>query len=82
MKVGDLVRPKGEHHSPAWAISAGPQLRASRHSPVPLAEEDWVGIIIGWDRRGGGCDPIVMWSERFPDEVEYVEQLEVINETR
>jgi hypothetical protein len=36
------------------------------------------GIIIGWE----GAEPIVFWSERFPDELEYKEQIEVISENR
>jgi len=81
VKLGDLVRPKYTG-LPDRDSAAGPQLRLSRNSPDPSSAEAWVGIIIGWDRRNDGCDPIVMWSEKFPDEVEYVEQLEVINEAR
>ena len=40
------------------------------------AHESWIGIIIGYDNG----DPVVMWDENFPDEVEYKEQLEVVNE--
>ena len=73
MKTGDLVRPRvAKKQVPAWALSA---------VDVHRVEEDWVGIIIGWHRRhsGDGCDPIVMWNENFPDEIEYKEQLEVIS---
>ena len=45
---------------------------------VPLVEEDWNGIIIDWE----GSEPVVFWNERFPAEVEYREQLEVISESR
>ncbi len=40
------------------------------------SHENWIGIIIGYDWG----DPVVMWDEKFPDEVEYKEQLEVVNE--
>jgi len=43
-------------------------------STTPGNMKEWVGMIIGWD----GSDPIVFWDEKFPDEVEYKEQLEVI----
>jgi hypothetical protein len=43
---------------------------------APLVEEDWKGIIIDWK----GADPIVFWNEKFPAEVEYREQVEVISE--
>ena len=69
MKSGDPVRPTGA------------ATRQLRHG-VPLDEDDWIGIIIGWDMRGESADPIVMWSEKFPAEIEYREQLEVINESR
>ena len=44
----------------------------------PLVEEDWKGIVVDW-RHG---NPVVYWSDKFPSEVEYSEQLEVINESR
>jgi hypothetical protein len=50
----------------------------STYLGAPLVEEDWKGIIIGWE----GVDPIVFWSEKFPAEVEYKEQIKVINENR
>ena len=38
----------------------------------------WRGIIISYT-----CDsPIVFWNERFAEEIEYSEQLRVINEAR
>jgi len=43
-----------------------------------LVEHDWRGVIVDWD----GVDPVVYWSEKFPAEIEYKEQLEVINESR
>jgi hypothetical protein len=36
------------------------------------------GIVIGFK----GTDVIVFWDENYPDEWEYPEQLEVINESR
>ena len=68
MKVGDLVRPTDpEPFSPN-----------GRRLQTTLVEHDWKGIIIDWE----GTEPIVYWDERFPAEVEYKEQLEVINESR
>ena len=55
----------------------GPNTRQLRHN-VPLVEEDWAGIIIDWD----GTEPIVFWNDKFPAEIEYREQLEVISENR
>ena len=64
MRVGDLVRP-------TVANDGG-------ICDVPLVEEDWKGIIVGW------CTdmPVVYWNDKFPAEVEYREGLEVINERR
>ena len=45
---------------------------------TPLCEEDWKGIVIGFK----GEDVIVFWSEDYPNEWEYPEQLEVISEGR
>ncbi len=70
MEVGDLVR-----------------VRPSDHCAVPLVEEDWIGIVIDFrtdddeDYKRGFCYAIVFWSERFPAEEEYMEQLEVIGES-
>ena len=47
-------------------------------STTPGNMKTWIGIIIGWD----GCDPIVFWNMEFSEEIEYTEQLEVINECR
>jgi len=44
----------------------------------PLQEDGWMGIVTGFR----GEDVIVFWSEDYPDEWEYPEQLEVINESR
>lgn len=34
-----------------------------------------VGLLIDFD----GIDPVVFWSEKFPDEVEYSTQLKVVS---
>jgi hypothetical protein len=69
VKVGDLVRPidPSTHSCPARSAIQ-----------TTLVERDWKGIIIGWS----GVEPVVFWNERFPAEVEYKEQLEVIDESR
>ena len=36
------------------------------------------GIIVGWV----GTEPVVYWSEKFPNEIEYKDQLEVIDGSR
>ena len=66
MKIGDLVRP------------IQPPRTYRFHDGAPLVEKDWKGIIIGFK----GSDVIVFWSEEYPDEWEYPEQLEVISESR
>ena len=49
--------------------------RSQPLSATPLVEEDWVGIIIGsWQG-----DPIVYWNEKYPSEIEYEDQLEVLS---
>lgn len=67
MKVGDLVKPIDP--------VGGPDGRAYQ---TTLVEHNWKGIIIDWS----GTEPVVFWSERFPAEIEYKEQLEVISESR
>ena len=64
MKIGDLVRP----------IDPEPFDPNGRRLQTTLVEHDWKGIIIDWD----GTEPVVYWNERFPAEVEYKEQIEVI----
>ena len=50
-----------------------------RHKLDGLSEStDWTGIIIDWD----GSEPIVFWNEQFCAEIEYMSDLEVINEDR
>jgi hypothetical protein len=67
MKVGDLVKP----HNP------GQEDGLIFGSTLPV-EDDWRGIIIGWDEG----DPVVFWNKDFPNEREYANQLEVISESR
>jgi hypothetical protein len=51
---------------------------------VRRIDENWSydevgpGIIIGFD----GCEPIVFWNEKFPNELEYIDQLEVVSESQ
>jgi len=45
-------------------------------STTPGNVETWVGLIIGMEFG----DFIVFWSDKFPDELEYRDQLEVVNE--
>ena len=48
------------------------------HGPPDPGEAEWVGIIVGWH---DGC-PLVWWNEDYPEELEYTDQLKVINESR
>lgn len=69
MKVGDLVRPRA----------------ASPQGAVPLVEGDWVGVVVDFIERGtveSGSTryAVVCWNEKFPQEEEYMSQLEVLNE--
>ena len=41
-------------------------------------EAGWTGIIISYDFM----NPVVFWNDEFPAEVEYADQLTVINEGR
>lgn len=41
----------------------------------PCEMDNWTGVIIGWT----GTEPVVFWNERFPAEVEYKEQIKVVN---
>ena len=43
---------------------------------VSDTERCWKGIIIRWE----GIDPVVFWNTKFPAEVEYKEQIEVVRE--
>lgn len=44
-------------------------------STTPGNTEVWIGVIIGRDFG----DFIVFWNDKFPDELEYASQLEVIS---
>ena len=68
MKVGDLVRP----------IDPDVPGFDGRALQTTLVEHNWKGIIIDWV----GTEPVVFWNERFPAEVEYKHQIEVISENR
>jgi|LWDU01.1.fsa_nt_gi hypothetical protein len=48
----------------------------SRYPTLGFPLDGYVGMIIGFD----GCEPVVFWNEKFPNETEYKEQLEVIND--
>ena len=65
MKVGDLVR-----------LLPGPM--------PTVGEGDWVGIITGFRIDADLSAPayryaLVFWNEQFPEEEEYLEQIEVIS---
>ena len=69
MKVGDMVRPLG-------VIGDGSS-----------GEEDWIGVIIGFTPQDWDPDnalrsryAIVHWNSKFPEEEEYLHQIEVISE--
>ena len=62
MKIGDLVRPNNEHPD------------QDDHPD----NEFFIGIVIGWDAGFSHKDPVVFWNDRFPQEIEYTHQLEVI----
>lgn len=70
MKVGDLVRPIQPANAYAGSLLAKDDWRGT--------VDDWRGIVVGFK----GTDVIVFWSDDYPDEWEYPEQLEVINEAR
>ena len=69
MKPGDLVRPKESYtqSTPNDPFLGGANVGNG-------APTDWVGIIIEFDSG----DPIVHWNSDFPNEREYIHQLEVI----
>lgn len=66
MKVGDMVKPLG-------VIGNGTG-----------GEEDWIGVIIGFsgDLHQSSIYAIVHWNSKFPEEEEYLHQLEVISDSR
>ena len=68
LKIGDLVRPKDPtqewYHNISDAFGCDFSI-----------DPDWIGVITGFD----GVEPIVYWNSDFPKEIEYPEQLVVIN---
>ena len=71
MKVGDLVRPVRYHST----------------SPAPIVEEGWIGVIIDFtgdyyssisEMIAKGNQPIVYWNTVFHSEIEYPDQIEVV----
>lgn len=72
MKIGDLVRIKGE--------VAG--------APIGLVPEINIGVIIGFmppQRRSSSqysSDPIIYWNESYPYQIEHPHYIEVISESR
>ena len=58
-------------------MKVGDLVRTTERDPLrPTTMDDWTGIIVGWE----GAEPIVFWNERFPTEIEYREQIEVVCE--
>ena len=68
MKVGDMVIPKEKFIR--YVPFTQDILEDGRD------EETWVGIVLGFDQG----DPVVFWNEDFSSEIEYIHQLEVIQE--
>ena len=76
MNVGDLVRVK----PPVCG-------RFTDGTSPYEGETDWIGIVTDFriddDEDGYGSRyAIVFWNERFPEEEEYLDQIEVISENR
>jgi len=63
VKIGDLVQLKSSGRS-AWTFT-----------PRMDQPSECAGVVIGFD----GCEPIVFWNEKFPNETEYMDQLETIS---
>jgi hypothetical protein len=60
-------------------MKIGDLVRSSDIDPSrPTTMDAWTGIIIGWGGVGGK-EPIVFWNDRFPTEIEYKAQLEIIS---
>lgn len=68
MQVGDLVKLRQDYFS--------------------VGEESWVGVVIDFNIRVDNFgDPqerlaVIRWNDKFHEEEEYIEGLEVINEKR
>jgi len=65
MKIGDLVKLR----SPWKVGGASPSWKETE-------EGSWVGIVIDYQRG----EPVVYWNEKFPKEIEYKEQLTVVED--
>jgi hypothetical protein len=63
IKIGTLVR----------GMSLGRD--ATGRDLGQLIPSTWIGIVIGFR----GTNPIVHWSEQYPKEEEYINQLDVIS---
>jgi len=70
-------------------VKVGDIVRVARASwrKTPMVDDDWIGIItdfqIGDSERGPDCRyALVFWSEQYSQEEEYLDQLEVISESR
>lgn len=59
-------------------MNVGDLVRPMKEFYTAPEEEEWMGIIIAWEQD----NPIVFWSEKYPEELEYTHQLETINENR
>ena len=77
MKVGDLVKP------------ATPANASPCQTSTPTVEQGWYGIIIDFTEvtplsgpPHSGKFPVVYWNPEFQAEVEYPDQIEVVNESR
>lgn len=71
MKVGDLVRPT-------------PLVGDKCATNAPIVQEEWVGLIIDFQCNNPGIGkskqsyPVVYWNPTFQAEVEFPEQIEVV----
>ena len=73
MKVGDLVKPVPSDGNVCY-------------TNYPVVQEEWVGIIIDFEDKDHGSPaqphckayPIVYWNPEFQAEVEFPEQIEVV----
>lgn len=54
-------------------MKVGDLVRAICPSQVE-EEENWKGLVIGYTDG----DPVVYWNDKFPAEIEYADQLEVL----
>jgi hypothetical protein len=54
------------------------RVKPQGQNKAPRVEESWTGIITEFSAGLA----IVFWSEQYPEEEEYLEQIEVISESR